>query len=132
LLPVFSVEPSAYWLYHYRFFKKQKKEIPPLGKMSIENIVINSVVPMLAAYGKAKDDHHFIERALQLLQEIPSERNNILTSWKDLGLESKTAFDSQAMIELYNNFCLRRRCLDCNIGFALLQPQPHIIEGVDL
>jgi hypothetical protein len=122
LIPVFSVKPSAYWLYHYQFFKKQTKEIPSLGKMSIENIVINSIVPMLAAYGKIRDDQSFIDRAVQLLSEIPAEKNNILRSWDDLGLNSRTAFDSQALIELHNNFCVRRRCLDCNIGFSLLQP----------
>jgi hypothetical protein len=124
LSPAFSVKPSAYWLYHYQFFKKQDKEIPSLGRMSIENIVINSIVPMLAAYGKAKDDQRFIDRAVQLLQETGAEKNNILRSWDALGLHSKTAFDSQALIELHNSFCVRRRCLDCNIGFSLLQPTP--------
>jgi hypothetical protein len=122
LMPAFSVKPSAYWLYHYRFFKKQDKEIPALGRMSIENIVINSIVPMMVAYGKSKDDQRYVDRAVQLLQETPSEENNILRSWEELGLISKTAFDSQALIELHNNFCIRRRCLDCNIGFSLLQP----------
>ncbi|MEX1238695.1 MAG: DUF2851 family protein [Cyclobacteriaceae bacterium] len=122
LIPTFSVKPSDYWLYHYQFFKKQKKEIPSLGKMSVENIVINSIVPMLVAYGKSRDDQRFIDRAVQLLHETPSEKNNILQSWEELGLISKTAFDSQAMIELHNSFCLRRRCLDCNIGFSLLHP----------
>ena len=122
LIPVFSVKPSTYWLYHYQFFKKQKKEIPSLGKMSVENIVINSIVPMLVAYGKSRDDQRFIDRAVQMLNETPSEKNNILQSWAELGLVSKTAFDSQAMIELHNSFCVRRRCLDCNIGFSLLRP----------
>lgn len=122
LIPTFSVKPSVYWLYHYQFFKKQRKEIPSLGKMSIENIVINSIVPMLVAYGKSRDDQRFIDRAVQMLQETPSEKNNILQSWEELGLISKTAFDSQAMIELHNSFCLRRRCLDCNIGSSLLRP----------
>ena len=122
LMPAFSVKPSAYWLYHYQFFKKQSKEIPALGSMSVENIVINSIVPMMVAYGKAKGDQRYVDRAVQLLQETPSEQNNILRSWENLGLTSRTAFDSQALIELHNSFCLRRRCLDCNIGFSLLQP----------
>lgn len=123
LIPAFSVRTSPYWLDHYQFFKKQKKEIPGLGKASIENIVINSIVPMLVAYGKSRDDQRYVDRAVQLLQETTSEDNNILRSWAELGLESKSAFDSQALIELHNNFCIRRRCLDCNIGFALLQPK---------
>jgi len=122
LVPVFSVKPSPYWLHHYQFFKKQKTEIPSLGRMSIENIVINSIVPILVAYGKSRDDQRFIDKAVRLLQETASEDNNILRSWSELGLTSKSAFDSQALIELHNNFCIRRRCLDCNIGFTLLQP----------
>lgn len=129
LSPLFSVKPSDYWLHHYQFFKKQQKEVPALGRMSIENILINSIVPMLVAYGKAKDDQRYVDRALQLLQETASEENNILRSWAALGLASESAFDSQALIELYNNFCTRRRCLDCNIGFALLQPEPFLVSS---
>lgn len=124
LIPIFSVKPSGYWLHHYQFFKIQKKEIPALGRMSIENIVINSIVPMLVAYGKSKDDQRYVDRAVQLLHDTSAEENNILRSWQTLGLNSTSAFDSQALIELYNSFCVRRRCLDCNIGFALLQPLP--------
>lgn len=122
IAPVFSVKPSLYWLHHYQFFKKQAREIPPMGRMSVENIVINSIVPMLVAYGKAKDDQRYVDRAVALLQETPAEENNILRSWEELNLTSRTAFDSQALIELHNSFCARRRCLDCNIGFSLLQP----------
>ena len=93
--------------------------------MSIENIVINSIAPLLVAYGKAKDDQRFVDRGVQLLQETGAEENNILQAWEALGLKSTTAFDSQALIELHNNFCIRRRCLDCNIGFFLLRPQSN-------
>ena len=129
VMSFFSVKPSEYWLYHYQFFKKQQKEIPPLGRMSRENIVINSIVPMLVAYGKSHDDQRYVDRALQLLEEIPSEENNILRLWEGFGLHSKTAFDSQALIELHNNFCARRRCLDCNIGFSLLKPEHSLIAS---
>jgi hypothetical protein len=123
LVPTFSVKPSEYWLYHYQFFKKQKKEIPALGTMSIENIVINSIVPILVAYGKSKDDQRYVDRAVRLLQETPTEKNNIVQSCEELGIGSRSAFDSQGLLELHNSFCLRRRCLDCAIGFHLLQPQ---------
>lgn len=122
LVPAFSVKPSEYWRHHYRFFKKQKKEIPSLGKMSIDNIVINSIVPMMVAYGKSRDDQRYVDRAVQLLHEIPAEDNHITRSWLRLGMANNDAFDSQALIELHNTFCLRRRCLDCNIGFSLLKP----------
>lgn len=124
LAPAFSVKPSAYWLHHYQFFKEQKKEIPALGRMSIENIVINSIAPLLVAYGKAKDDQRYVDRGVKLLQETSAEDNSISQAWQTLGLKSTTAFDSQALIELHNSFCIRRRCLDCNIGSFLLRPDP--------
>src|SRR5690606_500857 len=68
LVPFFSVKPSAYWLYHYQFFKKQKKEIPALGRISIENLAINSIAPLLVAYGKSRDDQRFIEKGVELLR----------------------------------------------------------------
>ena len=122
LMVIFSAKPSAYWLHHYQFFKKQPKEIPALGRTSVENIVINSIVPMLVAYGKRKDDQACIDRAIDLLQALHSEDNTILRTWEELGMSSHSAFDSQGLIELHNSFCVRRRCLDCNIGFSLLQP----------
>jgi hypothetical protein len=122
LMLIFAAKPSAYWLHHYQFFKKQSKEIPALGKTSVENIVINSIVPMLVAYGKRKDDQACIDRAIELLQDMHTEDNTILRTWEELGISSQSAFDSQGLIELHNSFCIRRRCLDCNIGFSLLQP----------
>jgi len=38
-----------------------------------------------------------------------------------LGLSIKTAFDSQASIELYNNYCTQKRCLKCNVGIEILK-----------
>lgn len=129
LISMFAVKPSEYWHHHYQFFKRQEKQIPPLGRISIENILINSIVPMLVAYGKWRDEQRYVDRALLLLEETASEDNNILRSWAELGVRSKNAFDSQALIELHNNFCIRRRCLDCNIGFALLKPEPSLITS---
>ena len=119
----FSVRQSEYWMHHYHFFKEFKKEIDTLGGESINNLIINSVAPVLVAYGKIKDDQLYIDRAVSILQHLPAESNGITRRWKELGLDAKNAFDSQAMMELYNNFCLKRRCLDCSIGASLVNPQ---------
>jgi hypothetical protein len=80
------------------------------------------VVPLLVAHGKAKDDQAYIDRAVNLLQQIPGEQNTITKGWDEIGLKIKTAFDSQGSIELYNNFCKKRQCLNCSIGVAILKP----------
>ncbi|WP_276365606.1 DUF2851 family protein [Chryseolinea sp. H1M3-3] len=117
---LFSIEQSSYWIHHYRFFKNSKEPVSCIGEASISNIIINTVVPLLVAYGKSKDDQRYIDRAIVILQQTPGENNAIITQWKSLGLKSKSAFDSQALIELQNNYCSKRRCLDCNIGISLI------------
>lgn len=122
LKELFTVSQSDYWLHHYQFDGSDKESIPPLGEMSIDNIIINTVVPLLAAYGKLRDEQEYVDRAVQILHEIQGEENSITRQWTALGISMKTAFDSQASIELYNHFCMKRRCLECNIGAALIKP----------
>jgi hypothetical protein len=123
LKEIFLVEQSPYWRSHYLFQKKSKEEIAAIGEVSVENIIINTVVPMLAAYSSTKDDQAYMDRAIDLLQHISPEENTITRQWIANGLKCKSAFDSQALIELHNNFCLRRRCLECSIGSSLIKSQ---------
>lgn len=115
------VKQSLYWQKHYHFQKEATGKVPVLGKSSVENIVVNTVVPLLVAYSEAKDKRAFLDKAMELLEQLPSEQNHITDMWTNLGLKSKTSFDSQAVIELYNHFCLEKRCLNCSIGTALLK-----------
>jgi len=120
---IFDVSTSEYWHRHYRFGRSTARSISHLGDDSVDNILINTISPLLVAYGKQRGDQQFIDRAVDFLQKIPGETNKIVKSWKLLSLEAHSAFDSQALIELNNNFCLKRRCLSCNIGASLLKPQ---------
>lgn len=118
-----AVIQSNYWQKHYQFSKPSKAKIPGLGVASIENILINTVVPLLVAYGKSRDEQDHIDRAVMILQSLPAERNSITRHWEKLGMKVKSAFDSQALIELFNNFCSKKKCLACNIGATLMQQQ---------
>jgi len=119
-----AVDQSAYWSTHYRFGKKAKGAVPDIGESSIQNIIINTVAPLLVAYGKYKDEQVYIDKAVELLQQLTAEQNKITRTWNDLGMKVKTSFDSQSLIELYNNFCQRRQCLNCSIGISILKPKP--------
>jgi hypothetical protein len=118
-----AIIQSSYWQAHYRFAKQSKIKIPGLGKASIEHILINTAVPLLVAYGKAKDEQDYIDRAIAILQHLPAEYNTITRHWEDVGIKAKSAFDSQALIELFNNFCTKKKCLSCDIGVAILQKE---------
>jgi len=118
----FNVVQSSYWLKHYHFFKTQANEVSHLGDASVDNMIINSAVPILVAYGKSRGDDLHIERAITILQALHPESNMITRHWKELGLTVKSAFDSQALVQLNNGYCLRRRCLDCKIGASIVNP----------
>lgn len=121
LYKTLAVCQSAYWQKHYQFAKKSNTKIPRLGKVSIENILINTVVPVLVAYGKFNDQQDHIDRAVEILQQLPPENNNITRYWADVGMKVNNAFDSQALIEIFNHFCSKKKCLSCNIGVALMK-----------
>ena len=118
---LFKVDTSTYWQNHYQPGKKSKAPVPALGKANIENIMINTVAPLLTAYGQFHDEQIFIDRAQEILQHIPSEDNKIVREWSRLGHQVTSAFDSQGVIELYNDFCMKRRCLDCAVGAYIIR-----------
>ena len=122
LIELFDISTSAYWHNHYRFGRKTARSISKLGIESINNVIINTVAPLLVAYGKAQDSQDYVDRAITYLHAVKAEKNKITRAWNELGLTVKDAFDSQAIIELNNNYCLKRRCLSCNIGNAILKP----------
>src|SRR5687767_10570668 len=93
-----------------------------MGKASVENVAINTVIPLLVAYGKSRDEQSYVDRAEELLRQVRAEENRITKNWSAAGWRVKNAFDSQALIQLFNSYCTPRQCLNCTIGAALLKP----------
>ncbi len=121
LTSLLEVEQSEYWQHHYQPGKKSKTAVPSLGKSSVQNIMINTITPLLTAYGQLHDEQVFIDRAVEILQHIPAENNKIIREWSGLGYKVTSAFDSQGLIELHNNFCMKHRCLECNVGLHIIK-----------
>jgi hypothetical protein len=92
-----------------------------MDRASAGGSVINALVPYLFAMGRVQGNEALQERALTLLEQLPAERNTLLTGWAALGLRADTAARSQALIELKNSYCGQRRCLSCVIGTSLLR-----------
>lgn len=121
LSKIFEKSISRYWKDHYLFGKKATANVSPIGTASIENIGINTVAPILVAYGKTIDEQRYVDQAVTLLQELSAESNKKTRLWKKCGLQAQSALDSQGMIQLYDNYCLRKRCLDCKIGVSIVR-----------
>jgi hypothetical protein len=118
---LFEVTANDYWHYHYRFDEPSNFKTKHLGAEMISNIIINSVVPIVFAYGSHHNEEKYRDKALKWLIDLPPESNSIISGFKSLRIEARTAYDSQALIELKNQYCIKKRCLECAIGNALLK-----------
>ena len=121
LRQLFTIEVSPYWQEHYSFGKQSKPSSKALSQGFIDKLIINLVAPMLFFYGKYIGEERYIERALSFLQQTKFERNQITKAFEKLGVPSKDAFASQALIALKTNYCDQKKCLQCRIGYQLLK-----------
>ncbi|MEE4198852.1 MAG: DUF2851 family protein [Bacteroidales bacterium] len=113
--------PSAYWNRHYQLNKLSADQPKPLGRMAVDNVLINTVVPFLFVYGKTTREEEYGYRAMALLSEIKPENNSVITRWGKLGMNPKSAFDTQALIHLKNKYCTFKNCLQCQIGNYIIK-----------
>jgi len=94
-----------------------------MGEKAIQILLINTVVPFLFAYGKYKGIHSLRERAVELLDEIPAEKNGVIRLWEKTGISADTAFHTQALLQLKNEYCDKKRCICCQIGNKIISMQ---------
>ena len=129
LRKLFDCEPSDYWKNHYLFNSQSISKNKRLGNQSINGILINTVIPFLFCYAFQKNNQELKDKAVQLLEQIPAERNAIVTGWQNLGLKSESAFDTQAFIHLKKHYCDDKKCLRCRIGHKVLTAA-HVAEKI--
>ena len=120
---LFNSQPSHYWNNHYIFGTKSLFRIKKLGKQSIDGILINSIVPFLYCYANYKNYDDLKDKALQMLEKIPPEKNAIILQWQSHGISSDSAYDSQALLHLKKQYCSQKDCLRCRIGLKVLTLQ---------
>lgn len=118
---LFNVTANDYWHYHYVFDELSTFKKKTLGKEMIRNIFINTVIPMIYAFGYYYNQEVFKAKALVWIEQLNSEKNNITKGFKLLGFRNATAFDSQALIQLKNEYCDQKKCLHCAIGNSILK-----------
>lgn len=115
-----NINASAYWDEHYTFMKQSKNIQKNLGKTSISNLIINTIIPYIFTFGKKNSNYAYEQKALIWLSEMKPERNTIINRWKSNEIPVKSAGDSQALIYLFNNYCKHKKCLHCRIGHQVL------------
>jgi len=121
LRKLFDVTASEYWNKHYNFNKTSNDDHPKkFGDTAFNNLVINTIAPLLFVYGDQHLDQGMKDRALMMLEKLPPESNQIIQKWNELGIDSRNAFETQALLQLKNNYCERKKCLNCQLGTKII------------
>ena len=116
---IFNVKASEYWDTHYTFGRMSKKSSKKLSKPFIDLLIINTLIPLIFAYANIQGKNEN-EKIIHLIQEIKPENNSIIKKFKDFKISSKSALESQALIQLKTEYCSKNKCLQCAIGSELL------------
>ena len=123
----FHINASEYWQTHYTFGKPSKKSTKYPGDASINVILINTVAPILFAYGKKNNIEKYCTRALSILEALKPERNSLVTEFKKHGVSPLNAADTQALIQLRKEYCDQRKCLYCKVGYQILSGKVDVV-----
>ena len=116
-----STQVTPYWETHYTFGSESFRNAKHLSPFSINLLMINTCVPMLFAYGRHSMKEELCDRAFDILEQLKAENNHIIRMWKECGLDVKSAGDSQALIQLKKEYCDKKECLRCRIGYEYLR-----------
>lgn len=120
LILLFRADTDSFWDNRFSFDIPSPRLKKHLGSDSILILIINAVIPCMFAYGKYLGDQVLIERTFDLLEEMKSENNSIIRNWKSLGFRIDSSYDSQAVIQLQKEYCNKRKCLFCQIGYRIM------------
>lgn len=117
---LFEVELSGYWTKHYTFGKPNDRATATLSRSSIDIILINTVAPLLYAYGELTGNYKMTDKAIKLLEDLRAENNSIVSHFVAYGIDCPDALTSQALVQLKREYCDARKCIYCKIGHHLL------------
>ena len=117
---LFEVELSGYWTKHYTFGKPNERATATLSRSSIDISLINTVAPLLYAYGELTGNYEMTDKAIKLLEDLRAESNSIVSHFVAYGIDCPDALTSQALVQLKREYCDARKCIYCKIGHHLL------------
>ena len=112
---------SAYWVNHYTFEHPSPSRPKTLSNSSLDLLIINTVATFLYSYGVHKGKEEYCARAGAFLEELKAEYNYITRMWEQCGIKAANASDSQALIQLKKEYCDKKKCLYCRIGYEYLK-----------
>ena len=122
LQQLFNVTASDYWTHHYQFDRPSPGKPKHLSPTFSNLLIINAWVPLLFEYGNQHGMQLYKDQAVAILEQLSPESNHIIRKWAAAGIRPDNAAQSQALLQLYNNYCQQHDCLRCQIGYKVIVP----------
>ena len=116
-----SVAPDEYWETHYQLGKICPRHVAGMGSAIVNSLIINVVAPIRFAFARFSGDDELQENAVSLLEQVEYENNVTTRIFSESLFPQKSAYDSQAQLELFASHCSKKRCLDCSIGEKIVR-----------
>lgn len=91
-----------------------------ISRAMARNIIINAILPFHDVICYRKTGELDFEYHMSILELVSAEQNSIIQKWKSNGVEVKNALESQSLIELYNEYCVKKQCLNCKFGVTFM------------
>jgi hypothetical protein len=132
LKELFEVSASPYWDDHYVFGSLKTGRPKKTGSQATDIFLINAVIPLLFVYGKSRGLAEYSDRALFFLDQINPEQNSVISDWALAGIKADSALTTQALLQLRDHYCRKRRCLECRIGYRLISSGIRLKERSEL
>jgi hypothetical protein len=123
---LFSISVSNYWETHYQFDKVSPKKKKMLSKSFIDLLIINTLIPLRFLYAKSQGKE-VSEELISLLNQVAPEKNAIMDKFKSFSVVVSDAFESQALLELKNEYCNKFKCMECAIGISVLKSNENSV-----
>ncbi len=126
LYSIFEIVLNEFWETHYSFEKSHSRKRKVLSRKFIDLLIINTVVPLKFCYSRIQGNE-LGEELLEMMNSLEQESNKVIKKFNRVRPGSVTnALQSQAMLQLKNEYCDKNRCLHCRIGLKLLHRQVQI------
>jgi len=115
------VEAEGFWSEHYIFDKPARERLNYfVGVSRVDEIVINVLLPILSVYFEIFSKSESVRRVKELYINYTQKTANQLVEQVNhtlgLGRSKERSICYQGMIELFRNYCVKERCLECKIG----------------
>lgn len=124
---ILTLNVPEYWETHYQFDKVSPKKRKPLSKSFVQLQIMNTIVPLKFAYAKSQGKE-ISDEIIGIMEQLTAESNSTILKFREYGIKVSNAFESQALLQLKNEYCDRKRCLECAVGIALLKSDENAVK----